>query len=74
MSNCPISYQRTVDEIERDLMQEKVNNVKSNNKVYFESKAKDLLERRKGDNISLASANLLFKSLNMKMEHYLTSP
>jgi hypothetical protein len=63
-----------VDEIERDLMQDKINNVKSHNKVYFESKARELLERRKDDNISLASANLLFKSLNMKMEHFLTSP
>ena len=55
-------------------MQDKINNVKSSNKVYFESKAREFLERRKEDNISLASANLLFKSLNMKMEHFLTSP
>jgi hypothetical protein len=42
--------------------------------VYFESKARDLLDRRKEDNISLAAANLLFKSLNMKMENFLNSP
>ena len=55
-------------------MIEKINNVKSHNKTYFESKARELLERRKDDNISFAAANLLFKSLNMKMENYLTSP
>ena len=63
-----------MDEIERDLLQERINAVKNQNKVYFESKAKELLERRKEDNLSLACANLLFKSLNMKMENYLSSP
>lgn len=74
LANCPTSYQKLVDEIERDLMNEKINNVKSQNKNYFENKAKELLERRKEDNLSLAAANLLFKSLNMKMENYLSSP
>jgi len=63
-----------VEDIEKDLMIEKINNVKSQNKVYFESKARELLDRRKEDNLSLAAANLLFKSLNMKMENYLSSP
>lgn len=52
----------------------KINSVKQQNKIYFESKARELLERRKEDNLSLASANLLFKSLNLKMENFLTSP
>lgn len=41
------------------------------NKEYFEAKARDYLEKRKHDAVSLASANLLFKSLNMNMEAYL---
>lgn len=52
----------------------KFDQIKGQNKVYFESKAREFLERRKDDNISLASANLLFKSLNMKMENFITSP
>jgi hypothetical protein len=32
------------------------------------------LERRKEDNLSLAAANLLFKSLNLKIENFLNSP
>lgn len=42
--------------------------------MYFESKARELLDRRKEDNLSFAAANLLFKSLNMKMENFLSSP
>lgn len=74
LANCPTSYQKIVDEIERKLLAEKIELVKSQNKVYFENKAKELLERRKEDNLSYAAANLLFKSLNMKIENYLTSP
>ncbi len=33
-----------------------------------------MLDKRKDDNISLASANLLFKSLNLKIENFLDSP
>ena len=55
-------------------MQDKIHLVKMQNKVYFESKARELLDRRKDDNLSLAAANLLFKSLNLKMENFLTSP
>lgn len=42
--------------------------------MYFENKARELLERRKEDSLSLAAANMLFKTLNLKMEHFLTSP
>jgi len=42
--------------------------------MYFEAKARELLDRRKEDNLSLAAANLLFKSLNLKMENFLNSP
>jgi hypothetical protein len=49
-------------------------NVKLQNKIYFENKARELLERRKEDSLSLAAANLLFKNLNLKMENFLTSP
>jgi len=46
-------------------------NSEAQNKEYFEQKAKELLERRRHDPVSLASANLLFKSLNIDMETYL---
>ena len=42
--------------------------------MYFETKAREYLDRRKDDNLSLAAANMLFKSLNMKMENFLNSP
>lgn len=32
------------------------------------------MDRRKEDNLSLAAANLLFKSLNLNIENFLTSP
>jgi len=67
-------YAKTVDELERQLLQDKINAVKAQNKAYFESKARELLDKRKSDSLSLASANLLFKSLNMKLENFLTSP
>jgi hypothetical protein len=63
-----------VDELEREMINHKIDQVKQQNKAYFESKARELLDRRKDDNISLASANLLFKSLNLKMENFLNSP
>jgi hypothetical protein len=69
-----MSYQKHVDEIETDLMMDKINSVKSHNKVYFESKARELLERRKDDNLSLATAKLLVQSLNLKMENFINSP
>ena len=56
------------------MLNEKINMVKNQNKNYFESKARELLEKRKDDSLSLASANLLFKSLNMKIENFLNSP
>ena len=74
LANCPLSYQKLVDEIELALMNKKIDDVMQHNKVYFETKALDLLDKRKDDSISLASANLLFKSLNMKMENFLNSP
>lgn len=74
LANCPISYQKQVDEIERNLLQEKIEAVAQENKRYFQNKARELLERRKEDSISFTSANLLFKSLNMNIESYLTSP
>lgn len=40
------------------------------NKDYFEAKAKDLMEKRKHDQVSFTSANLLFKSLNMNINQF----
>jgi len=74
LANCPVSYQKIVDEIERELLIDKINAVKTSNKVYFESKARDLMDRRKEDNLSYPTAKLLVQSLNMKMENFLDSP
>jgi hypothetical protein len=63
-----------VDEIERELLTTRIRSMKEENKMYFESKAKELLDRRKDDNLSLTAANILFKNLNMNMEKYLSSP
>ena len=56
------------------MLNDKINEVKSQNKQYFQDKAKELLARRKEDPLSYASANLLFKSLNLNIEDFLDSP
>jgi hypothetical protein len=48
-----------------------IGEVERQNKEYFEAKARDLLEKRKHDAVSMATANLLFKSLNINMEAYI---
>lgn len=48
-----------------------IEEVERQNKEYFEGKARDLLEMRKQDPISLIMANLLFKSLNISMDQYI---
>jgi hypothetical protein len=42
--------------------------VEKQNKEYFEAKARELVEMRKHDALSMATANLLFKSLNINMD------
>jgi len=42
-----------------------IDEVERQNKDYFENKARELLEMRKQDPVSLIMANLLFKSLNI---------
>ena len=54
-------------EIETQLLNKYIDEVNKQNKDYFEAKARDLLEQRKHNAVSLASANLLFKSLNLNM-------
>ena len=58
-------------EIEIQLLKKYIEEVEKQNKEYFEAKARDLLEMRKHDAVSLATANLLFKSLNINMEQYI---
>lgn len=67
-------YHKAVDELERQLLTEKINTVKAQNKIFYEAKARELLDKRKSDSLSLASANLLFKSLNMKPESIIAAP
>ena len=74
LGNCPASYQRLVEDLEKQLLDSHIASVKLQNKIYFENKARELLERRKEDSLSFAAANLLFKNLNLKMENFLTSP
>jgi hypothetical protein len=57
--------------MELSLLNRYMSEVIKQNKEYFEAKAKDLLEKRKHDAVSYASANLLFKSLNINIEQYI---
>lgn len=59
------------EEIHSALLNRYIDDVEKQNKEYFEAKARDLLEMRKHDPVSLIMANLLFKSLNINMEQYL---
>ena len=43
----------------------------SQNRGYFEAKARDLIEKRKSDPNSLASAHILLKSLDIEIEDYI---
>jgi hypothetical protein len=58
-------------DLESQLLTKNIDEVEKQNKEYFEAKARDLLEMRKHDAVSLATANLLFKSLNINMEQYM---
>jgi hypothetical protein len=59
------------ESVESVLLKRYMDEVYKQNKDYFEAKARDLLEKRKHDAVSFASANLLFKSLNINMDSYL---
>jgi len=62
---------RVARDVENLLLQKHVDEVSKQNKEYFEAKGRELLEKRRHDSVSLAAANLLFKSLNIDMEEYL---
>ena len=62
---------QTKADSENQLVKKYIEEVENQNKEYFEQKARDLLEMRKHDPVSLATANLLFKSLNINMEQYI---
>lgn len=59
------------EEMSNQLLKKYIDDVEKQNKEYFEAKARDLLEMRKHDPVSLIMANLLFKSLNINMDQYL---
>jgi hypothetical protein len=59
------------EELLSNLLNKYIDEVERQNKDYFEGKARDLLEMRKQDPLSLIMANLLFKSLNISMEQYI---
>jgi hypothetical protein len=59
------------EELLNSLLNKYIDDVENQNKDYFEGKARDLLEMRKQDPLSLIMANLLFKSLNISMEQYI---
>ena len=68
------AYTKCLNDCETHLLTTKIQLMKQQNKIYFENKARELLDRRKTDNLSLAFANLLFKSLNLRIENFLNSP
>ena len=74
LASGSLSYQKTVDEIERELLNEKIQAVKAQNKEYFERKARELLERRKEDNLSYPTAKLLVQSCNLNIDQLMSSP
>jgi len=53
-----------------NLLNKYIDDVEKQNKDYFENKARELLEMRKQDPVSLIMANLLFKSLNISIDQY----
>jgi predicted transcriptional regulator len=59
------------EELLNSLLNKYIEEVERQNKEYFETKARELLEMRKQDPLSLIMANLLFKSLNISMEQYI---
>jgi hypothetical protein len=59
------------EELLNSLLNKYIDDVEKQNKDYFEAKARDLLEMRKQDPLSLIMANLLFKSLNISMDQYI---
>jgi hypothetical protein len=59
------------EELLNSLLKKYIEEVERQNKEYFETKARELLEMRKQDPLSLIMANLLFKSLNISMEQYI---
>jgi len=48
--------------------------VKHQNKIYFELKARELLEKRDHDEVSQALGHILLDYLNMKVSDVLPSP
>jgi len=56
------------EELLNSLLNKYIDEVERQNKDYFETKARELLDMRKQDPLSLIMANLLFKSLNISME------
>lgn len=50
-------------ECEETTLEHYTQEAQKQNKEYFELKARDLMSREKGDIVSQASANLLFKQL-----------
>ena len=71
MSVFEPQYAQVKHEIEETLLNTYCDEVDQQNKDYFEAKARDLMDKRKHDSVSMATANLLFKSLNINMDTYM---
>ncbi len=56
------------DDLLKNLLEKYIAEVERQNKEYFENKARELLEMRKQDPLSLITANLLAKSMNTTLE------
>jgi len=63
--------QKIKDEIEQQSLKHYIAEAQSQNVVYFEQKARELLSREGSDSVSKASADLLFKDLKVTKEEIL---
>lgn len=63
--------QKIRKECEETTLEHYTQEAQKQNKEYFELKARDLMSREKGDIVSQASANLLFKQLQVTREDVL---
>ena len=58
-------------ELEKQSLEHYIGETEKQNKEYFELKARELLSREETDMVSQASANLLFKQLNVSKDEVL---
>lgn len=63
-----------IKQFEQKLIRQYHDAVKSQNKIYFEMKAREYLSKSEEDDLAFAMAKMLCESLNLKVEDFLPSP